>query len=58
MLTAARMVLASLEKFMTYAKWVEIPELPWEMKEEEIKRLSALGMPEKKYIRKARNPTS
>lgn len=41
-LTAARMVLASLEKFMTYAKWVEIPEVPWDMKEEEIKRLSCL----------------
>lgn len=41
-LTAARMVLVSLEKFMTYAKWVEIPELPWDTKEEEIKRLSWL----------------
>ena len=36
-LAAARMVLRNLRKFMTYAKWVEIPELPWETNKEEIK---------------------
>lgn len=36
---------------------VEIPEWLWKMKEKGIERLSALGMPEKKYICKARNPS-
>lgn len=51
-LAAARMVLRNLRKFMTYAKWVEIPELPWETNEEEIKdSVNWACLRKNKYVR-------
>ena len=53
------MVLRNLRKFMTYAKWVEIPELPWEMKDEEIKdSVNWACLRKNKYVRSETPPAN
>lgn len=58
-LAAARMVLRNLRKFMTYAKWVEILELPWEMKDEQIKdSVNWACLRKYKYVRSETPPAN